>query len=269
MVRIIFTGLILVAVSFSPAWAQQTLILGQNNYSNQKGIIYSKEVSTDFRFHTNGAAFGMNFGKIRSVTRTSLFYVGLGEIKHPRETRQNRNFPIGGIGNFRGFIYGKQNNLFALRGGIGEKRYLSEKARRKGVAVGVSYEGGPTLGLLKPYYLVLRFEPADFNLANYRGERYSEDNADRFLSNDKIFGADSFSKGLDEISLLPGLHGKASLHFDWGAFDEFVKAVETGVMIDFFFKSAPLLVEHESLTNNQNRAVFINLFITLQLGKRS
>jgi hypothetical protein len=33
---------------------------------------------------------------------------------------------------------------------VGEKKYFSEKAKRRGVAVGVNYEIGATLGLLKP-----------------------------------------------------------------------------------------------------------------------
>ncbi|MBK6948045.1 MAG: hypothetical protein IPH16_08315 [Haliscomenobacter sp.] len=176
--------------------AQRTLLLGQNNYDQQKGIIYSKEITTDFRLHTNGATFGMNFGKIRTYNRTKLVYLGLGELRHPQEVRQNRNLPFGGSSGFRGYIFGKQNNLLALRGGIGEKRYFSDKARRKGVALAVSYEGGATLGLLKPYYLVLRFPTRRLLSKQLSQRKYSPENEDRFLAYDKIFW---------RRQLLPGL----------------------------------------------------------------
>ncbi len=249
--------------------AQRTLLLGQNNYDQQKGIIYSKEMTTDFRLHTNGVAVGLNFGKILTYNKTRLVYVGLGELKHPQEIRQNRNLPFGGASGFRGYIFGKQNNLLAIRGGVGEKRYLSDKARRKGVALAASYEGGATLGLLKPYYLVLRFQPEDFSQNNYRSEKYSPENEDRFLAYDKIFGADSFFQGFGEVRIQPGIHGKAALHFDWGIFDEFIKALEAGIMVDFFFNETPIMVESSLAPNLQNRAVFVNLFLTLQFGKRS
>lgn len=252
-----------------PVLAQRTLVLGQNNYEQRKEIIYSKEFATDFRLHTNGAAIGLNFGKIKSYNRTSILYAGIGELKHPQEVKQNQNLPFGGASSFRGYIFGKQNNLFALRGGIGEKRYLSEKARRKGVAMAVSYEGGPTIGLLKPYYLMLRYEPRDFNVTNFRSERYSPENEDRFLSVDKIFGADKFFQGIGELGLRPGLHAKAAVHVDWGILDEFVKALEAGIMADVFFQDIPLMVESPLAPNFKNQNVFVNLFLTLQFGKRS
>ena len=40
-----------------------------------------------------------------------------------------------------------------LRVGMGAKRYFSEKAKRKGIAIGINYQAGVSLGLLKPYYL--------------------------------------------------------------------------------------------------------------------
>lgn len=249
--------------------SQRTLILGQNNYAQQKDFVYDKEFSTDFRIHTNGVALGFHLGKIHTYNRTSFFYGGIGELKHPQEVRQNRGLPFGAGAGFRGYIFGKQNNLLVLRGGLGEKRYLSEKGRRKGVALAVSYEGGATLGILKPYYLYLRVQPEDFSQSYFRSERYSPENEDRFLSFEKIFGADSFFKGIGEIGIRPGLHGKASIHTDWGALDEFIKALEAGVMFDVFFQQMPILVESPAVPQLQNNAAFVNLFLTLQFGKRS
>ena len=70
---------------------------------------------------------------------------------------------------------------------------------------------------------------------------------------------------MDELSILPGVHGKIAVHFDWGAFDQYVKAFEAGVMVDVFTKKAPIMIE---VGDNQNRAYFINLFLNVQFGKR-
>ena len=95
--------------------------------------------------------------------------------------------------------------------------------------------------------------------------RRSEETADRFTNIFNIFGSSGWTKGLDEITIRPGIHGKFGVHFDWGAFDQYVKALEVGLMIDVFHRKVPIMVERE---NVENRAFFLNLFINLQFGKR-
>ncbi len=115
----------------------------QLNFDNQ-GIVYSKELAFNIKVHTNGYAFGVNIGDLKTYYLTRFYHLSLGELKHPREFRKN-DFIAATGGGARSYIFGKQNNLFVLRGGLGEKRYLSEKAKRKGLAVGISYEAGPTV----------------------------------------------------------------------------------------------------------------------------
>ena len=234
---------------------------------DQKGIIYNKELAFDLRLHTNGLALGVNFGTLKTYYLTRFFHFGLGELKHHKENRSNldRSNTNGRIS--RPFIYGKQNNLFALRAGIGEKRYFSEKAKRKGVAVGLSYEAGATLGMIKPYYLeVLASENNTSPFASSTiSVKYSESTHDDFLDPWNIFGSSGWTKGLGEMSIAPGGHAQVAIHVDWGAFDEYVKALEAGIMVDVFFQKIPIMVELEEV---ENRPFFLNLFLNLQLGKR-
>ena len=55
------------------------------------------------------------------------------------------------------------------------------------------------------------------------------------------------------------------MHFDWGAFDEYVKSLEGGIMVDAFAREAPIMVE---VGGAENSRVFVNLFLHLQFGKR-
>jgi hypothetical protein len=64
------------------------------------------------------------------------------------------------------------------------------------------------------------------------------------------------------LSILPGIYGRAGVHVDWGAFDEYLKAVEAGIMLDIFPKKVPIMV------NEENRPFFLNFYISAQLGKR-
>lgn len=259
----VFFAFVICAFSVVTCFGQTTLQPRQISNSS-KGVVYSKEVAVDMRVQTKGFALAVNIGKMKTYYLTRFYHFEIGELKHPKETRQNGDQIVPGSGRTsRSFIFGKINSLYALRAGIGEKRYLSEKAKKKGVAIGFSYEAGFTLGLLKPYYLELNRE-SDF-VSTSSTEKYSEENKDFFLDHTRNFGSSGFTKGLSEIKPIPGGHFKLAAHFDWGAFDEFVKAMEVGIMGDVFFQNVPIMAPVDGA---ENRPFFLNLFISLQLGKR-
>lgn len=248
--------MIFAAFTAAGAQAQNVRQAGQG-----VGIVYNRETTFNFRVTTNrGFVAGMEFGRLRTYDKTKFFQFNIGEIKHPKEIRQSADPTVSR--SFRPYVFGKQNNLIALRAGWGTKRYFSEKAKQKGVAVGMTYSFGPTLGILKPYYLALRYTSDIQGQSRAIHQRYSEENAGVFLDNSRILGASPFTKGLSKSSLLPGANAMLAYHMDWGAYDEFVKALEIGVMADIFLKKAPILVPE----NNQQ--VFLNFFVNLQLGKR-
>lgn len=264
----------LLALSTAVLTAQQTLPTGQNYYNEgPAGIVYNKEVTFDFRLITPRAfGVGVSFGNIIAYNKTRFYNIEFGDIRHPQEYRQRFEYQIPTTNRVsRAFIYGKQNSAFVLRAGIGEKRYFSEKAKNRGLAVGVSYQAGLNLGIMKPYYLeLLRVRETGTINTIISEERYSPEMADVFLgTNSVIIGASSFSAGLTELSVIPGIHLKAAAHFDWGAFDEFVKAIEGGIMLDLFLKDVPIMVEDPLVPHLKNSPILLNFYINFQLGKRS
>ena len=253
--------LLLCFISTTFLVAQVTIQPRDVNYTN-KGVIYFKELAFDFRANTvRGFSVAANFGKIITYQKTRYYHIEIGTLKHPKEFKQNDQFSrrFGG----RAFIFGKQNTFFTLRGGWGEKRLFTEKAIRKGVAIGINYEIGPSIGITKPYYLILN-KAID---SSQTEEKYSSDNHDIFTDINKIQGAAAFGKGITELGIIPGGQFKFSFHFDWGAFDEYVKAMDVGIMGDFYFKKVPILVD-DSFPGAKNQPFFLNLFVAMQLGKR-
>ena len=254
--------LLLTCVATTCLVAQITIQPRQANNNTNKGVLYFKELAFDFRLNTvRGFSVAANFGKIVSYHKTRFYHIELGSLRHPKEFRQNDQFSrrFGG----RAFIFGKQNAFFALRGGWGEKRLLTDKALKKGLAIGYMYEVGPSIGITKPYYLILNntFDSVQTE------ERFTGDNEDVFTDINRIQGAASFGRGITELGIIPGAQFKLALHFAWGAFDEYVKAMDVGIMGDFYFQRVPILVD-DSFEGARNQPFFLNLFVSMQFGKR-
>ncbi len=247
------------------------ILSGQADLSSEddllKGVIYRKEIAFDARLHTNGMAFAINFGDIITYRRSKYYHIELGYIKDPREQKQTRNVGFLFNTSSNAFKLGKQNTLFTLRGGVGRKIFISDKAKRKGIAIGYSYEFGPTIAILKPYYLDLQYQVEEDGQTKIelRSEKYSVENAEKFLTFNQIYGSSGFSKGLKELSFIPGGQAKIGLFFSLGAFDEYIKSVELGLMADAYIRKIPIMVETDNVSN---KPYFINLYIHLQLGKR-
>ncbi len=251
--------------------AQNTIKLGENFYKGDEvGVVFNEEISADFVWHTNGYAFNLNFAKIKNYSLANYYFIGLGQLKHPKEFRQNFEFAPATTGRLtKAFVFGKDNTLFALRGGMGQKRYFSEKEKQKGAAIGLNYSGGVTLGLLKPYYLdLMYFKENTYGEVIIKSEVYNETNADLFLSTDRVYGASSFLKGIGQTEVVPGINAQVGIHMAWGAFEDFIKALEVGIMMDYFFGSVPIMVEDPRIDYPENKNYFINLYVNLELGKR-
>lgn len=231
---------------------------------NIKGIIYNNEGILSAIIHPHGWAVGYEKGRMKTYYRTKFWSVEFGEIRSNKEYKQKNEFNLplvtGGGSSPKSFSYGKQNNFFIARIGFGEKRYLTDKAALKGVVVGYSWAVGPDIGFLKPYYIELinrLTDPLSITPIKYTG-----DNRSQFLDYASIYGSSSLLKGIGETKLLPGAFARLSIHFDWGAFDELIKSVDAGIMIDVFPKKVPIMV------NQENKPYFLNLYLNLQLGKR-
>ena len=105
----------------------QTIQPRNRTFSN-RGIVYNKEMAFDFRINTfRGFSFAVNIGKIVSYDKTRFYHFEFGNLRHPKEFKQNDQFSRR-FGGQRSFFFGKQNSMFALRGGWGTKKYFSENA---------------------------------------------------------------------------------------------------------------------------------------------
>ena len=231
---------------------------------DMKGVIYNHELSGGIIVHTAGWGIFLDVGKRQELKKKTIYEFEFTQLHHPKEVKQTIDFGFSffGINSPKPFIYGKQNNFYLLNSSIGRQFMITERASHKGVEVGIKIVGGLSLGLLKPYYLDLLY-PVD-NSSTYRivSERYSAENAPKFLDWFSIYGGSGFGYGIGQIKFIPGLHLKSGLAFDWAAYDDFIKSLEVGIIFDAYYKEIPIMVLEK------NQQFFPNLYVSLQFGKK-
>jgi hypothetical protein len=232
----------------------------------KKGIIYNNEFSGGVYLASNGYGFFLEKGKILNIKTTRLLYFGFGELRNLRLRKQKAEYGFFGsaIGNDSPKDF-KQNNFYTLRFAFGYKKVIADKAEKNGVRVSLSYMGGLSLGILKPYYLNIAYlvDDSDPRVLTYNviAQKYDDDKA-KFIDWYSIAGASGFRYGLKEIKPVPGLFGKFGLNFDWSAKEENEMALEVGIMGDFFYKKIPIMIA------SRNKPYFLGAYISFQYGKR-
>lgn len=253
--------LALVLGALAAVASAQEVLLPRAYETANVGIVYDREVAFPLTIHTNGFHVGVNVGQLKTYYKTTYWGGTVGLLQHPRELKQSD-----GSGGLRrgssGFVYGKQRTMIPVRVYKGWKRYYSGKDRRRGVAVGTAFEVGATAGLAKAYQLQVGCVDCGPLSTAPRFISYDDDPA-AFLNRDIIEGAGGLRRGWSDLKIYPGVNAKAAIHLDWGAYDEFMRGLEAGIMVDAFAGSVDLLTPPAN-----NTPLFVNFYLALHLGRR-
>ncbi len=227
----------------------------------EQEFVYSKEWRFGVKLHTHGYGLSLAKSKIINRSKKKFWEIEILEIKHAKQSRQLSRLSDR-TGNARSYQYGKQNNFYNINLNFGRHKVIAETGRKNGVEVSITYSLGASLGILKPYYLLVK--GFDNNSVNIRYSSDEEDyTADLFLNETRIYSGSSFVYGLNEIQPVPGAQGKFSFLFDWANTGETIKALEVGAMVNAYYKRVPIMIEAD------NNLIFTNLFIKLVFGRRS
>jgi len=221
------------------------------------------EWSVGIKLHTHGYGLAYNWGKFINIRKKVLWQIEVQEIKHPKEFRRQsiyKDFPIQPP-TARGYTFGKINNLYNLNVSRVWQRVLTRKGRKSGVEVSVLYKAGVSLGVVKPYVLNLVLSLDGFNAPDIVEQTF-EDNPELFLTTQNIYGGTNFVTGFDKASIIPGGIFKLGFLFDWANYNESVKAIEVGAMVNVYYKKVPIMAEAE------NHFLYGNLYLKVLFGKR-
>ncbi|MEP1034021.1 hypothetical protein [Ekhidna sp.] len=207
---------------------------------------YTSEWIWGINKNTNGGLIGglmVRHSRKKGDNVYHTFGLELSNVKHPSEARY-----IGLSG--AGFIYGKSNYLYAIRTNYGLEKLMYKKANQQGVQISMAAAGGPTFGLITPYYVL----GAD--------QQYKPFNVVNFPSFQNIAGPGKLFQGLGDADFAPGFHVKGSLLFEFGTYRRNVAGVEVGVMAEVFSEEIVLV------PTQPNKSFYSSVFFTLFWGTR-
>ena len=246
--RVLYTfGFICYAIICFSQSSTQALANGQD-----PNVLYRNERSFGFFAHSRG--FGINYMRAKHITgtRKKLFEVEALNMKHPKEIKVSNNSD-----NSKRFVYGKLNNILLFRLGVGYQTTLFKKADRKSVEIRTSYYLGANITFAKPSYVLIYRQ-------NVNGNKYPQSvkyDPER-LTVDSISGKGPLIDGLGEMKVYPGVYAKFNLSFEYAPYSNKVKAIETGVIFDYYPKALPIMAR------NPAENFIVTVYVGFVFGKK-
>ncbi len=213
----------------------------QGEIDNQSKILFSNQYTCFVGLNTNGFGIGYRYGKYVDYLHKTTYTIQFANLKSPKEIRLASSSGAS--------IYGKQNNVGTLQFSIGRKNEIYSKFDKNSVAIFWNYSGGFACAIEKPtYYHVLYPDGKDVV------EKFNDSNYTKY-------GKASFSRGFNEIKLIPGLMAQTSAEFDFSRKNIYSSSVEIGTSLQTYLRKINIMC------NDENSWFFVTLFVNLHFGK--
>jgi hypothetical protein len=225
-------------------------LYAQGELNEQQKVFFRNERSIGILLNTDGIGLSYREAKRIDYRNKTLLEIDAGNLRDPKEYKQSSPYTQGGS-----YVFGKLNSTFYLRAGLGHQHELFKKADLGGIAIRYFYTAGPVLAIYKPiYYKVLYLISA----SEYEVKEEKFD-ASIAIPQD-IYSKASFTKGLNETKVMPGLYAKAGFNFEYSKEDKIIHAIEVGAQVNAFPVKIPIMAVAP------NKAVFFSLFVSYRFG---
>lgn len=228
--------------------AQDPSLAGYESGTNLN-VLYRNEASGRIFATTRG--FGLTFRQAKHVTQKTRSYydIEIQNLRHPKEVKS-----VGTGSQRRRYVYGKANGVMLFRGAVGLQNVLFSKGDHKAVEVRYSYSLGPTFAFAKPYYVRVYHNRPGSGFTHeshilFDNENFKPDSG-------QIQGRSPFARGLNEMKIYAGATAKFNLSFEYAPYTNLIRALETGISVDYFPKAIPIMSRNPSE----------NIIITFHLG---
>lgn len=226
-------------------------VKAQGDLNEQQKVFFRNERTFSLSLNSNGYGIGYREGKRVDFLNKKIVEIELNVMKHPKEIKLASPYLQSGSS----FVFGKLNNTFSLRGGLGQQHEIFKKADLGGVAIRYFYSGGPSLVLSKPIYYNVIYAVGGITY-ELRRETF---NIDIHHPSD-IYSKASFFQGIDETKITPGLYAKGGFNFEYSKEDKIIHAIELGAILEGYTRKIPIMASED------NNALFFTLFVTYRMG---
>lgn len=222
-------------------------------------LLYRNEQSFGGVIHSSGWGFNYRRGKhVTGYIKRTLEAEIVG-MKHPKEIK----LEVPEIGS-KGYFYGKQFAVTVLRGGYGYHKIITGKSDRRGVELRLVTLGGPSIALAKPVYVDIWRDESSPPFGKITTEKFDINNPFHVPSEggEGIIGRAGYFTGFGEMKFYPGGFFKLGLSFEHSSLDDDIKLLETGIVIDAYYKTIPVMA------NARNNQVYLNVYLNIMFGKK-
>jgi len=259
-------------VKGAPQKAHKTLQKGGSRIKKWKDHLqqwgldanYNHGFAIGAHINSNGWTGLMYYQRRINKQQSHFFQLSLSEIKHEKQIKQQRaNTAFPELGGASPFVFGKVNNVYLLQLGHGREFLILPGVLEGNISVSFRAHAGISVAMLKPYYLKLIY--VDYNPDAYayvKEEKYSDKNSEHFLTANAVLGASKWSKGLNEITYVPGGYADAAIVIEPLKSKTFIKTVTLGANFSFHTKQLDIMADQQAFPWQGC------LYAGLSLGKR-
>ena len=227
------------------------VVNGQGMISDQPKMLFSNDQTLGLFLNSNGVGADYRFARYIKATKDRIFEASFDYVKHPKEYKSIVAYDF----YTRRFVYGKENLFWELKGQIGSQHEIFRKYDLSSVAIKMTYSGGFSLGFQKPiYYEIITFSGTGQITAR------EEKKFDPAIHLYNYGGTASFTKGFDELSVIPGLTINTGINFEYSEREPMVHALEAGMGLTVYPKNIRIMATEE------NSFFFFNLYIGYRFG---
>ncbi len=225
----------------------------QGIIDDQPKMLFSNERTVGLFLNSNGIGADFRFAEYINARNDKLYDISFDYVKDPKEYKT----PIYYQYYTRHFIYGKENLFWELKAQFGRQKEMYQKYDFSSISVRFFYSGGVAIGFQKPiYYEITTYDPITFEPTSYQLLKY-----DPNIEYDGFGGTAPFTKGLDEIKLIPGLTAKAGLSFEYSEREPMVHALEAGIAVTAYMNRVKIMYQ-------ENESDYPRFFFKMYLGYR-
>lgn len=233
-----------------------TFLIGQEEFLNvddengtNLNVLYRNDGSFKGYITPRGMGVLYRLGKHLTFKKRTFKEIDIQYLNSPKE------ISINSLQDSKSsFVYGKLNTVFLLRTSFGVQKVIFSKADNKAIEVRYSFSVGPTLAFAKPYYFqVLNKNGIKIDNLKFDSEKFSQES---------IVGRSGFFYGIDEIKIYPSVSSKFNLSFEYAPYTNLIRAVETGLSLDFFPVGIPIIA------NNYAENIVVSFHVGFVFGKK-